>query len=131
MMERPASITVIAILQILGAGFTVLVALLGLLFGASVSVIGSSGEATVAGGFIAAISLFTLLLGVLSLILAIGLLQMQGWAWVGTLIVQGISIVLGLFNLMNGEGTTVVGILISGLIISVLLQPNVKRAFRV
>ncbi len=131
MIERPASITVIAILQILGAGFTVLVALLGLLFGASVSVIGSSGEATVAGGFIAAISLLTLLLGVLSLILAIGLLQMRGWAWVGTLIVQGISICLGLLNLMSGEGKTVIGILLSGLIISVLLQPNVRRAFRI
>ncbi len=146
-MERPTSITVIAILQIICAVLPVIVSLLGLLGGALLSGLSESADGAAAGGLVFVLSLVFLGLGVALLVLTIGLLMLKGWAWVGTLIVQGLGILLTVLSLINGSGGSWLslvfpGIIIingsggswlslvfSGVIIWVLFQPNVKRAF--
>lgn len=69
--------------------------------------------------------------GFLSIVFAIGLLQLKGWGWLGSLVMQSLGLGFGLLQVLSRErGAMSLGsLIISGVIVYMLLRPEVKRAF--
>ncbi|MEG3895995.1 MULTISPECIES: hypothetical protein [unclassified Microcoleus] len=136
-MNRPQSVTVLAILQLISGVFSLLDGLFILLFagifGGLGAAVGGAKVGTVIGGFIAIFAALSFILGLLSLLLTWGLFQLKTWAWTGTLIVHIIA-TLAQIAKMFGSGGTAVNFLTLGFAaasIYYLLRPDVKQAFRV
>jgi hypothetical protein len=70
-----------------------------------------------------------MILGVVSFIVAAGLLQGSGWAWTATLVISVISIIIGLVSLVAGNGGSIISITISAAIIYYLYRPYVLAYF--
>lgn len=90
--KRPLGVSILAIL----AGLAGIIGILG-----GVAIMALSGAAAFAGygilaGLGAALGVLILLLGVITLVYAIGLWRMRGWAWWLAMIVGVISIVIGI-----------------------------------
>jgi hypothetical protein len=128
-MERPTAVTVIAILQIIGAVFGILGGVGALFGGAILGTLGGSVESAGTGFMVAIMGIVLLALSVVGLLLAIGLFQLKPWAWMGTLIVQALGLSIGVGSLNSGSGANILGLIFAVVIIAVLLQPNIKRAF--
>jgi hypothetical protein len=77
------------------------------------------GVAIVIGGVLIAI-------GIVSFIVAYGLLKGMGWAWTVTVILSIASIVLNAISIATGNLGGIVSIIISGIIIYYLYRPHVK-----
>ena len=136
-MNRPQSVTVLAILQLISGVFSLLDGLFILLFagifGGLGAAFGGAKIGAVIGGFIGIFAAISFILGFLSLLLTWGLFQLKNWAWTGTLIVHIIATLAQIFK-MFGSGGTAVNFLTLGFAaasIYYLLQPDVKQAFRV
>ncbi|UNU23377.1 hypothetical protein [Microcoleus vaginatus] len=136
-MNRPQSVTVLAILQLISGFFSLLDGLFILLFagifGGLGAAVGGAKVGTVIGSFIAIFAGLSFILGFLSLLLTWGLFQLKNWAWAGTLIVHIIAILAQLVK-MFGSGGTAVNFLTLGFAVAsiyYLQQPEVKQAFRV
>lgn len=136
-MNRPQSVTVLAILQLISGIFSLLDGLFILLFagifGGLGAAVGGAKVGTVIGSFIAIFAGISFILGFLSLLLTWGLFQLKNWAWTGTLIVHIIAILAQLVK-MFGSGGTAVNFLTLGFAVAsiyYLLRPDVKQAFRV
>ncbi len=109
---RPTGVTIIAILQFIGGALSILA---GVLAAISFHPI----EAIVA-----------IVLGVIGLILGMGMWTLQSWAWTGTLIIQGINLILNVVNLLRGQGVSnIVGLIIAAIIVYYLTRPEVREAF--
>jgi hypothetical protein len=146
--SRPTGVTIIAILNII-SGIIMLIAGLGLIAlgailpgmpppsafdqsqnmtdaanidfsGVSPIVFGAAGIAI--GGVIIAI-------GIVSFIVAYGLLKGMGWAWTITVVLSIISIVLNAISITTGNIGGIVSIIISGIILYYLYRPHVKTYF--
>lgn len=133
--NRPQSVTVLAILQLISGVFSLLDGLFILLFagifGGLGVAIGGARVGTVIGGFIAIFAAIALAIGLVSFILTWGLLQLKSWAWTVTLLVHAIAILSQLAKLF-GTGGTAVNVLTLGFAIAsiyYLLRPDVKQAF--
>jgi hypothetical protein len=136
-MNRPQSVTVLAILQLISGIFSLLDGLFILLFagifGGLGAAVGGAKVGTVIGGFIAIFAGISFILGLLSLLLTWGLFQLKNWAWGGTLIVHILATLAQIVK-MFGSGGTAVNFLTLGFAVAsiyYLLQPDVKQAFRV
>jgi hypothetical protein len=70
-----------------------------------------------------------IILGIVSFIVAGGLLQGRGWAWTGTLVISIISIIIGIASLAAGNGGSIIGVIISGVVIYYLYRPYVMAFF--
>lgn len=90
------------------------------LSGVPPSVFGAVGIAI--GGIIAAI-------GVVSFIVAYGLLKGMRWAWALTVVLSIISIVLNAIPLATGNLGGIISIIISGIILYYIYRPHVKSYF--
>jgi hypothetical protein len=134
---RPTGVTIIAILNVI-SGIVMLVGGLGL---AAISSIlptmttldpNASGQLAVAGllgvGGIA-VGGILIILGIISFIVAWGLLKGKGWAWSVTMVLSIISIVIGVISLVAGSIGSIVNIIIAGIIIYYLYRPHVKAFF--
>ncbi|MEG4231422.1 hypothetical protein QUA40_04775 [Microcoleus sp. Pol11C3] len=136
-MNRPQSVTVLAILQLISGIFSLLDGLFILLFagifGGLGAAVGGAKVGTVIGSFIAIFAAISFILGLFSLLLTWGLFQLKNWAWTGTLIVHIIATLAQLVK-MFGSGGTAVNFLTLGFAVAsiyYLLRPDVKQAFRV
>lgn len=136
-MNRPQSVTVLAILQLISGIFSLLDGLFILLFagifGGLGAAFGGAKIGAVIGGFIGIFAAISFILGFLSLLLTWGLFQLKKWAWTGTLIVHIIATLAQIVK-MFGSGGTAVNFLTLGFAVAsiyYLLQPDVKQAFRV
>jgi hypothetical protein len=134
---RPTGVTIIAILNII-SGIIMLIGGLGL------AAIGSilpamttfdpnaSGQMAVAGllgvGGVA-VGGILIILGIISFIVAWGLLKGRGWAWTVTVILSVISIVIGIISIVGGNFGSIINIIIAGIIIYYLYRPHVKAYF--
>ncbi|HZR28949.1 MAG TPA: hypothetical protein VFA71_09220 [Terriglobales bacterium] len=143
-MDRPVGVTVIAILQFLGAAFLILAGI-GFILGGGIigSLLSQNSQLSGAGltGIMAGLgAVFAVVLFVFAAIAAIlgwGMWQLKNWARIVTLVLAGIGIVFGglglLFSLLHFHVITIVFIgirlAINALIIWYLLQPDVKAAF--
>lgn len=131
-MNRPTGVTILAILQFIGAIFTILGSLFALIGGGIVTTLGiggSSPEAAAAGGVIMFFSVFMLVLGIISIVLAIGLWQMKEWAWIATLVLQGITIAIQILQLVLGKAPNFLSLAFAVVIVIYLMRPEVKQAF--
>ncbi len=74
-------------------------------------------------------------IGIITLIFVFGLWTLRRWAFWAVVIIEGLSVLLGILALVRQTGTT--GGIIAGMIIPViiliyfLLDANVRRAFRI
>ncbi len=134
---RPTGVTIIAILNVI-SGIVMLVGGLGL---AAISSIlptmttldpNASGQLAVAGllgvGGIA-VGGILIILGIISFVVAWGLLKGKGWSWSVTMILSIISIVIGVISVVAGSIGSIVNIIIAGIIIYYLYRPHVKAFF--
>ena len=80
------------------------------------------GTATVIGGVLIAI-------GIVSFIVAYGLLKGMRWAWTVTVVLSIISIALNAISIATGNIGGIVSIIISGIILYYLYRPHVKAFF--
>jgi len=135
--SRPTGVTIIAILNIIG-GIIMLIIGFGL---AAISSIlptmtaidpNASGQMALAGllgpAGVALGGIF-IILGIISFIVAWGLLKGKGWAWSLTMILSIISIIISIVSLVGGNFGGVANIIISGIIIYYLYRPHVKAFF--
>jgi hypothetical protein len=123
--QRPMGITILAVLAIIGGLF-------GLLAGCGALGIGSfaAGTGVSGGGSLLILGVITLINSILLLAFGVGAWTLQPWAWLLGVISQGISVVLGLWNIVTGNaGGGIISIIIAGVIVYYLMTPEVKRAF--
>ena len=149
--ERPAGITVIAILIIIGGiflliGATSLLGLGALLSTTSEDIIQSNGisseETQLAslGTIPIVLGVVMLILGIVYLIVSYGLLKGKAWAWIITIIVTIIGLIIQIISaiivgsitssVLYGLASHIVGIIISGAIIYYMFRPHVKAFYR-
>ncbi len=69
-------------------------------------------------------------LGIFSLVSSIGLLRLRAWGWLMTMIVQGISLIIGLAEYVQGEANYL-RMLFSVVIVFFLNQRTIKQVFEI
>ncbi|HEY4837215.1 MAG TPA: hypothetical protein VIH72_01320 [Candidatus Acidoferrales bacterium] len=144
-MQRPTGVTVIAVLDFIGAGFAVIGALLMFMggsilasfFSAAATANGATGTAPAAGimasiGIIAGV--IVLCFAILAIFIAMGLLKLKNWARITTIVLSALGLLSTLSRFLHGfaGGGMVVTIIVLAYYIWVIwymLQPNVKAAF--
>ncbi|NJK77474.1 MAG: hypothetical protein HC849_17150 [Oscillatoriales cyanobacterium RU_3_3] len=135
--NRPQSVTVLAILQLISGIFSLLDGLFILLFagifGGLGVALGGARVGAVIGGFIAIFAAIALAIGLISFILTWGLLQIKSWAWTVTFLVHAIAILSQLAKMLGSGGTAINFLTLSFAAASIyyLLKPDVKQAFGV
>lgn len=143
--SRPTGVTIIAILNIIG-GVTMLLG--GITLVAAGTILpslppsafedGNLTEPNVnlsgippsfIGGTAVAIGGVIIAIGIVSFIVAYGLLKGMGWSWTVTVVLSIISIVLNAISIATGNIGGIVSIIISGIILYYLYRPHVKAYF--
>lgn len=81
------------------------------------------------GGVGIAIGGILLAMAIVSFVVAYGLLKGLGWAWTVTVILSIISIVLNALSIAAGNISSIISIIISGIILYYLYRPHVKAYF--
>ncbi len=130
--SRPTGVTILAVLQLIGGILSVVAGLTALFARDAISQQLSTGANVppeLAAGLPAGLGWFFLITGAIALFLAWGLFTLKGWAWLTTLIFQGLNIASHLASFGSNAGSAILGIVIAGIIIYYLLTPQVKRAF--
>jgi hypothetical protein len=80
-----------------------------------------------AGG--AAVRAVLIILGIISFVVAWGLLKGKGWAWTVTLVLSVISLIMGIISVVGGNVGGIVNVIISAVVIYYLYRPYVKAYF--
>lgn len=111
--QRPFGVTIIAILAVLGGigsillGFIVLIIpILGIILGGIFVIIGLS-----------------------YFVVAYGLWDGRSWAWILTVLISALGIVVGLVSIIIGTGGSILYIIVNAIIIYYLFKPDVKAYF--
>jgi len=81
------------------------------------------------GGAAIAMGGVILALGIVSFIVAYGLMKGMTWAWNLTIVLSIISIVLNVISIATGNFGGIISIIISGVILYYLYRPHVKAYF--
>ncbi|MBS7636650.1 hypothetical protein KEJ37_04875 [Candidatus Bathyarchaeota archaeon] len=128
--ERPFGVTVLAILEIIGALFSLGAGALMLMAAGFIgAMMGEMPGVPGFGGFIAgmliAIGVIMVILGLISLFIAYGLWTGKGWAWTLCLVFSIIGLILGILSLPSG----IISLIINILILYYLTRPHVKAFF--
>jgi hypothetical protein len=116
--SRPLGITIIAIIMAIQG-------ILGII-GGIMLLAGGAGAGAMGVG------IFTLILGVLYLILAWGLWTLQAWAFWTTVVIEVIALINGILGLVGGQmGVGLLSLILPIIILIYLFaDPNVRAAFR-
>jgi uncharacterized membrane protein (UPF0136 family) len=154
--SRPTGVTIIAILTIIGGAFSLIFGIGLITLGAVLPTLPPSvfnqtdiqGNMTAGqqlpipspdspmalqsllGGIGIAFGAVLVAIGIVSFIVAYGLLKGRGWAWTVTIILSIISIVWNAITLVTAANFGgIISIIISGIIIYYLYRPHVKAYF--
>jgi hypothetical protein len=139
-MQRPGGVTLIAVLDFIGAGFCVIAALLFFAGGSALSSMfaaaGATGGGILGAGVAIAGGVF-LLFGILAAATGYGMIKLMNWARILSIIFAALGILSGANNLIryNSLMTTgsmvwaVVFLLFDVWVIWYLLQAKVSQAF--
>ena len=152
--NRPLGVTIIAILRIIGGimlllggiGLVTIAPFVGQLNVNTTSSTTDNGVPVTPNGtginlsnnptsflffaaFIGVIGSILIVLGIVSFVVAWGLLKGKGWAWTVTIIITIISLVFNALSIVSENIGAIVGIIIDGVIIYYLYRPNVKSYF--
>jgi len=127
-ISRPFGITLLAVLHVLQAivfflGGIALIALGALLRR------GFFGVHRLLGGAASLIGVVVIVLGLLYLVLAWGLWSGKGWAWIVSLILAALGIIISLILLLRGGLGTLIVLILDIIIIYYLLTPRVRTFF--
>jgi hypothetical protein len=116
--KRPLGVTIVAILMIINGVILIAAGLSGITVGAlmEIPLIGVSSGVLVA-------------LGVAALIVAWGLIKGKGWAWIVTVILSIISIIMSVIAIAGGNFGSIINLIISGVILYYMYRPEVKAYF--
>jgi hypothetical protein len=133
--KRPASVTIIAVLQILDG-------LWGLASGCALLAGGGALAAVIIrfveaprwlggtlGGVVALVGLVLVLFAVSDLVLAWGIWTLRRWAWWPMMTTSVLSLLGSASTLVGGNLTSIPSVVIDGLTILLLLTTSVRRAF--
>jgi hypothetical protein len=138
--SRPTGVTIIAILNVIGGIIMLVSGILLVAVGAFVPLIPPSAmqgsemdlsgipPALLGGGLIAIGGVITAL-GIISFIVAYGLLKGLLWAWTLTVVLSIISIALNAISIATANFGGIISIIISGIILYYLYRPHVKSYF--
>ena len=121
--SRPAGVTILVVLQVIGAAF----ALLGGL--AFLGIAGITTLRPVIEVLLVLVGTLLTAVGAINLFLAYGLWNGRGWAWTWALILNVFSIVLGIFSLARGHLWNIISLLLHVLTIVYLNTAHVKAFF--
>jgi len=131
--SRPTGVTILAILAIV---FGVLGAIGSIFAFLGLGVIAAAGaQANLPPvGILTIFVILGLVLSILNIVFGIGALGLKPWAWKLGIGIQAFGIANNiiqqvLFSQMANIASTIVALVISGLILYYLFRPNVKRAF--
>lgn len=138
-MNRPTSVTTAAILQLISSIFIILRCVILLLLGGILGLIGTTdggkqveGLSVIFVGSLIGFSLITLALGILYFFLIRGLFRLKNWAWIGTIIMNIISLIIDGFMLIGSNIS--VNFLTVGFAIAILfylMRPEAREAFSI
>lgn len=123
--RRPTGVTIIAILEILGALVMLFVGGLALIGGEAASALGLG----LVSGLIAVLGAIMLILGIVMLGVAWGLWTGKGWAWTFAIVFIVLGIVVGLAQMITGGYHGILTLIIQIIIVYYLFRPNVKAYF--
>jgi hypothetical protein len=124
--QRPTGVTVLAILAAIAGVFGILGGLAILMGSAALGVATGSASLGALGSVIGAMLLIT---SIAYILFAWGAWGLQPWAWTLGIIIAAVSIVLGVFQLFNGQPGSIISIAIAAGITYYLFRPEVKAAF--
>ena len=116
--KRPLGVTIVAILMIINGIILIAGGIGGVSVGAAMGIplIGAASGVLVA-------------LGIAALIVAWGLIKGKGWAWIVTVILSIISIIMSIIAIAGGNFGAVINLVISGVILYYMYRPEVKAYF--
>ena len=143
-MNRPTGITILAILNFIGAAFCLLGGIGMILGGGFIATMlsqqgqGSAGAAGILAGLGAAAGVFIIIVGGVSALVGFGLWKLKNWARIVSIILIGIN---AAFQLLGILGTLthfnlfaliwgVFWVAVDAFVIMYLLKPEVKAAFQ-
>jgi zinc-ribbon domain len=132
--KRPTGVTVLAVLNILGgiAGLAVGALLIGVAALASSTLVQQyPALGTISGisSILYVLGALSLILGIVSIVLAIGFLGGKGWSWTLGIVVGVINIIVAIVETAIGFSSNIIGIIFPIIIIYYLMRPHVKAFF--
>ena len=119
--SRPLGVTIVAILMIIEGIFLILGGIAGIAVGGIM--------ADELGGAIIAASSVGLALGIAGLFIAWGLISGKGWAWIITIIITIIMVIVNIISIASGRYEHLFGLIINGIILYYMYRPQVKAYF--
>jgi hypothetical protein len=127
MRDRPLGVTILAVLMML-LGLWTLCGGLFSLAGFSLGFIGSlfGADPSIGAGFSA---LFSLIWGIVAILLGLGLWRLMRFAWSGTIVILAVRLVFFVYALIGPPGVDWIGTLITALLLIYLTRPGVKGRF--
>lgn len=137
-MERPVGVTVIAVLDFVGAFFLVIAGLFLMLgLGAIGAASGKAGGMLALAGLGAVGAVIMFVFAALVAVVGYGLIKLQNWARIVTIVITGLGLVLAipslLFLIVKFHPFAIMALLmrvaINALILWYMLQRHVKEAF--
>lgn len=140
-MGRPVGVTILAILNFIGAAFCLLAGIGMILGGGVIATMLSqqgAGASGILAGLGAAAGVFMIIIGGAGALVGFGLWKLKEWARIVSIVLAGISAALQLLGLLGSLAHfnvfaviwSVFWVAIDGLIIWYLLKPEVKAAFQ-
>ena len=132
--QRPLGVTILAVLNILGGILALFLGITYISLSATLAqtggvIAGGSGIFALFGAFIIVLGLIFLIIAILAIAVGWGFLKGKRWAWTLSLILYAITIILGVTSLVAGDVTSIVVIIIGGLLVYYLFRPKVKAWF--
>jgi len=136
-MNRPTGVTIIAVLSFLGAFFLAIIAVGFLVGGAVIASLGVSLPASLVGIGAAVAACFFFAVAVLDVVNGIGLLKLQNWARILTIVLIGLGLLSAALGLLSGLFHFRMLIVLRELCVAAidlwillyLFKPHVKQAF--
>lgn len=124
---RPLGITLLAVLHVLQA-------IIFFLGGVALIALGAFTRHRLFGvprllHVVSLIGVVVVVIGLLYLALAWGLWAGKGWAWVLSLILAALGIVISLISLVRGAFATLIVLILDAIILFYLFRPNVRTFF--
>jgi hypothetical protein len=127
--ERPAGITLLAILQLIAGLLGLCIPTILLLGGTALTLVGGG----IVGGLGIVVALLMFIAPALHLLVAFGALNLRPWAWWLGVIATGLDVFGVIINLWNGAGAiaALFPAFFSVLVFIYLMTPNVRKAFKI
>jgi hypothetical protein len=128
--NRPIGITLLAVLEILGA-----IVLLGLgamfTFGGGAIAAATGTLSSVVGPVIGVVGIVFLVLGIAELVVAYGFLKGMAWSWWIEVVLTALGLIIMVFSLVRGNVSSIISIIIGALVLYYMTRPEAKKWFGV